>query len=535
LNIAARLTSATSDTTTQADGKRAAARRPWWIWVVPSLALFGVVVAQNTFLFSTKLYERGDGAADSILVQQALRLRLLVGHYSREGFNHPGPAYLYGKAFGQWLGYDVLHIVPTPWNGQFLALFALNSAFAGLAAGVVYGWTSGAGRGRGLAAAAMAFAVVCLLCAQHTLALVSGWMPNVFVLTYLVFMLSAASVAARNSRDLWVLALSGWMLIHGYAPFFLFVPLIVVTAAAIALWPDRRHLVPSVRAFLRGHRGTWMAVAVISAVFLLPITVNLALHWPGQFGNYITYSKSKHAGGHTLRQVAGFMGWYWWPGSATWAIPLLLPMAAAPVVVLTLPRGQVRRCLAALLVIAGVTTLAFAFYAFTAADFLTNYYIGYFYWSVPYALLLITVVGVVHAIRARAAIAFALASSVTALWGLATQFVLHADVHDNDPTLPGAVASLAERSHDKAMVLDVQGQVSWVEALGFLVQAERTGVRACVHEPAKAYLVTSELICTRAEVNAGARYRILDSAPHGARVVLQFGTANPGYVTVVAG
>jgi uncharacterized membrane protein YhaH (DUF805 family) len=59
---------------------RRSTRRPWWIWALPAAVLFAVLVSQNTFLFTTSLYEQSDSAADSILVRKAMHLDLLVGH-----------------------------------------------------------------------------------------------------------------------------------------------------------------------------------------------------------------------------------------------------------------------------------------------------------------------------------------------------------------------------------------------------------------------------------------------------------------------
>src|SRR5450432_3283999 len=67
-------------------------RRPWWVWVVPFAILFAVLCVRNRFLFTTRLYEQGDGGANSILIEQAKHFTLLVGNYSRERFHHPGPA-----------------------------------------------------------------------------------------------------------------------------------------------------------------------------------------------------------------------------------------------------------------------------------------------------------------------------------------------------------------------------------------------------------------------------------------------------------
>ena len=104
-------------------------RRPWWIWAAPFVLVLAVLVLRSRFLFTASFYEQGDAGANSILIQQAMHGTLLIGNYSREGFNHPGPAYMYVQAAGQWLFYYALHLVPTAWNAHVLAVFALNSAF----------------------------------------------------------------------------------------------------------------------------------------------------------------------------------------------------------------------------------------------------------------------------------------------------------------------------------------------------------------------------------------------------------------------
>lgn len=521
------MTNTLTSHTTHNDVRPGAERRPWWTWLVPAVVLATVLVTQNTFLFSTPMYEQGDSAADSVLIQQALRLRLLVGHYSREGFNHPGPAYLYLMAGGQWLFRNVLHVVPTGWNGQLLAVFAFSAVFTGLAVMVVYGWT------RSRILAAMTFAVICGMICFHTLAPISGWPPEMFVLTYLVFLLAAASVAARQARDLWVLALSGWFLIHGYAPFLLFVPLTLLVTAAIALWPSRGHIRADVRAFVRDHRRHWLPVVVISVVFAFPIAANLVLHWPGQFGKYIAYSESGKAGGHSARQVLGFMVWFWGPGRIT-TIAQLACVAAAPVAIMRLTRGLLRRCLGALLVIAVVTTVAFAYYAATAADYLSNYYIGYFYWSVPCVFMLIVVVAVTQALPSLLRPAIAVAAAAAALAALVFGVVLRTDTHDDDPTLPSAVAVVAARAHGQRLVLNVNND-AWPQTLGFILQAERTSVRFCLTDPGGTYRVVVDAFACGSD-DSGARFTIL---PVGTAVttrpVTSFGTADSGQVTVIRG
>src|SRR5271167_462612 len=75
-------------------------------WAVPFALVLAVLLVRNAFLFGTPEYEDADMAANSILIEQARRFTLLVGHYSRYHFNHPGPAFLYVQAWGESLFYD---------------------------------------------------------------------------------------------------------------------------------------------------------------------------------------------------------------------------------------------------------------------------------------------------------------------------------------------------------------------------------------------------------------------------------------------
>src|SRR5947209_7482485 len=115
--------------------------RPWQVVAVSAAALVAVLCVRNRFLFTTRLYEDADMGANSILVEQARHLSLLTGNYSRDHFHHPGPAYLYVKAAGESLFWAWLHVVPSAWNGQLLAVYALNTMFVALAVATVYGRT----------------------------------------------------------------------------------------------------------------------------------------------------------------------------------------------------------------------------------------------------------------------------------------------------------------------------------------------------------------------------------------------------------
>jgi hypothetical protein len=523
--------------------------------VVSFVVLVAVLVARNAFLFSDRYYEDGDQGANSILIEQARRFQLLVGNYSRLGFNHPGPAYLYVQAWGEELWYDLLHAVPTPWNGHMLAVYALYSAFVALAVAVVYGWT------RSVPAAAGCLAAIAVIAAIHPMILSSDWMPYLYVLPFALFVLAGASVAAGAGRDLWIFALAGWFLIHGHAAYLFFVPGIAAVVLLALAWPRRRRLLAalrtapwaSLRGFSRRTRRAWIPAAAISALFLLPIVVNLALHWPGSFGKYFSYGSSSQAGGHSASAVLTYVLWFWWPGGTAPADPFvglipLLGYLAASGLAWWCTRGLVRRFLLALLGLTLVASVLFVVYAAAGIDNLTRngHYIGYFFWSAPLLTLVVAAVALAEALtralaatagrRALAAVAAALvaagAIAAFAAAPLARTSTSYSDPAapwmsppDTDAAIPGAVAALAARSPGRPLVIGLD-HGTWEDLTGFLVQAERTGVRACVDAPQWAYMVTSQFICTPQEAAAGAPYYFHFTAvpEHGQVVARMYAT-----------
>jgi len=527
---------------------------PRWAVAVASFAvLLAVLVARNAFLFSNRYYEASDQGANSILIEQARHFTLLVGNYSRLGFNHPGPAYLYVQAWGEELCYDLLHVVPTPWNGQLLAVYALNSVFVALAVAIVYGWT------QSVPAAAACLAAIAAFASIHPMILSSDWMPYLYVLTYALFILAGASVAAGAARDVWIFALAGWFLIHGHAAFLFFVPGLTVVVLAAFCWPRRRRMLAalwrspatSLGAFLGRHRRAWITAAAISAIFLLPIVINLALHWPGSFGKYFRYGSSPAAGGHPVGAVVNYVLWFWWPGSTAPAarflgfIPLLSYVIATELA-WWCTTGPARRFLLALLSLNAVSAALGITYTAVGIDNLTRngHYIGYFFWSTPLLTLVVAAValaeawarGMMPGMRILAGAAATLAA-LTAIAGFAATPLARTSTSSTDPgapwislpdtdaAIPGAVATLAARSPGQTLVLGLDHD-AWEDLTGFLVQAERTGVRACVDDPNWAYMVSSQFICTPQQAAAGADYYLHFSRipAHGQVITRLYGT-----------
>jgi hypothetical protein len=513
-------------------------QRPWWVWAGPFTAWLAVLLARNSFLFSVPVHEDADQGADSILIEQARHLHLLVGNYSRVGFNHPGPAFMYVQSWGESLFWAVAHVVPTPWNGQMIAVYALNALFVAFVVATWYGWT------RSLAGALLALAAAALLGALHPPVYSSDWNPYVYVPAYFAFGVAIASVAAGRVADLWIATLSGWFLIHGHVCFLFFVPALTGCAVAALAWqhrgqPCRRALPAALRSFLATQRRAWLPAVAISVLFTAPIAVELAAHWPGNFGKYLAYSSSAKAGGHGMGRDVAYVLWFWWPRAHAWAVAVAV-FVAAMLATWRMPAGPGRRFATSLLAFAAISTAGLLVYAATGVDTLQAHYIGYFYWTVPVTVLLVialavtsrppsatvlastAVLGVATAAAATAFTAFTVAP-FTRITISALQPGGHANGIDSDPGLPAAVARLAAASGGRPIVLRV-GNGAWLDMTGLLVQARRTGVTMCLPDSGYEFMVTSQFICGPAELADGDRYWLVSRdgvPPRGTRLVLR--------------
>src|ERR1019366_8277404 len=168
-------------------------RGRWWVVTAATAVLLVLLCVRNRFLFSTRLYEDADMGAN----------------------------------------------------------YALSAVLMALVAGIGSSWT-GSVRG-----AAACFAAVVAFASVHPAILSTDWMPYLYVPTYIAFLVAAASVAAGRERDAWILALTGWFLIHGAAFFLFLVPLITCVVLVAVMWSRRPVLGPSIRSFFATQRRVW--------------------------------------------------------------------------------------------------------------------------------------------------------------------------------------------------------------------------------------------------------------------------------------
>ncbi|MFN2622611.1 MAG: hypothetical protein ABR611_07180 [Chthoniobacterales bacterium] len=272
-------------------------RCPWWRrGSVLSAAIFVALLLNNSeAIFRTPLYETDDYAADSLQVLKAKQFRETLGNYCRFGFHHPGPAFFYVFGWGEILFHDATHIVPTPFNGQLIALYALSAFFFGATVALVAARTGPAAGwfvGLALLFAAWHFGAVGKFYAfiPGNLAFFVPWMPCFIVLPFLCFLVAAASVAAGGGKDLPLMVLAACFLVHGHVGMPLqVVPLTLVAYGGFWLDTNRRGQRPW-KLFRRQH---WLAAAII-ALFLAPLVINLFTAHPNNLALIIEHLRTSY-------------------------------------------------------------------------------------------------------------------------------------------------------------------------------------------------------------------------------------------------
>jgi hypothetical protein len=186
-----------------------------------------------------------------------------------------------------------------------------------------------------------------------------------------------------------------------------------------------------------------------------------------------------------------------------------------------LPRGRVRRFCLSLLLIDAASAAVFCCYVAVGVDEIDQHYIGYFGWANPaVALLAIALAGIELLGRPAArfrgpavATVAAMIASAAACCAFAVApgtrvSAIYVDPanpragYSTDASLPSGVAAMARRASGRPIALSFPHD-GWAAVTGILVQAERTGVHACVAAAYWAFMMTSQFTCTPAELARG--------------------------------
>lgn len=271
------------------------------------LLFFGTLLlllaANHPPVFETPWHENGDFALNALQIERAKNLNEIHGNYSRFHFNHPGPAFFYVYAAGEWLFHDALQIVPSQANAHILAGLVLQAAFFAGALGIMASWV----RARWFLVLAAAAAALHFAATRH--AFNSIWPPHVLLMPFLCFLAATASVGAGRAGHLWVMVLTGGFLVHGHVAQPLFVGTLAIVAYGGWWWRGSAARTAPWRTARREH----LIAAGVLTVFLAPMTVDLFSGRDSNLAAILRFyfaPKENHTWTEALAYLSAFFG-YW--------------------------------------------------------------------------------------------------------------------------------------------------------------------------------------------------------------------------------
>ena len=233
-------------------------RRTWALAAVAVIvAIAGIVVTRH----AERLFPLADIAVIEIYARDALAGKLLVGPYSRFGWHHPGPSYLYLIAPSYALA------------GQQTAALAAGAAAIMMAAVALIAWTAARSYGSMVTAALLA-SIAAYLVRLPDLA-TSPWNPHVIVMPMIAMIVVSAAVACG---DLALLPISAFLASFVVQTHLALAPLTasVVAVSAIAGLAEARGR----GQFPQSVRPIKLTAWVMIALWFLP-AAEQAAHTPG--------------------------------------------------------------------------------------------------------------------------------------------------------------------------------------------------------------------------------------------------------------
>lgn len=468
-------------------------RRALWSGVAAATFIFLALMLRQPYLFNLPMVAWGDDAMYAIEIDDAKHLRLLDGAASRIGTSHPGPAIFYIAAAFDTVLHDWLAAVPEPLNAQRIGYAVLSAALLGAVAALI-------ARRATSAETIVAVAVLTSMMAVVPFVFASSWLPYVYCLPYLLHVAAAGAMLSGDRRAILPYTIASWLLVHGHVAFIQNVGSMTLFVAAVLLWRHRNE----VPAFVRRNVRSLLPSVVASAVFMLPLVVNLFVNWPSPWLDYYEIAQKAQRDPRKLGDVLSFVGYYLtWRGEVpVWVAFVLAASSVAAVV--SVPRGELRRLLIWVLAASAAALASFTLYATIGVDRLSEKYLGLYAFAMP---ALIVATGAMAFCRRFVRLApMAAAGAVVLLLAVvatADAFITYDRGSPEVPAIATRLKGSAERQGRPVALTFDNG--AWPFAVAVMQYGAHNGLPACVEDPGWIWFVTTRFICKPEQITASGR------------------------------
>lgn len=347
----------------------------WWLNLIIIFVVAAILISSNWSTIRGSSIEVGDFAANSLLIQDAKSLELLVGNYSRVGFNHPGPAILYVLAAGEILFHDAFNLGISPIGGQLIAVGIYSACWLVVILALFVRFIGQ----KSLALLGLAIFLYATSWADFQF-LTGMWFPHLYYLPFVVFLLAASRLANGHADSWGALAASSGFLINGHVSFVAVLSIILIFAIVFNHIQSRanKSITLLSKSFFCSNKREVAYFFGIIFIFVSPLIIESILRFPGPLADYVAFGSHHKPNG--LVETLSFVSQYWGGG---------LPMLTGMTMLLALVGGVKNeapdffKSIRSLVVLLFSATFAFWFYARYGIDYLDQKYIGLFYYSVP--------------------------------------------------------------------------------------------------------------------------------------------------------
>jgi hypothetical protein len=489
------------------------------VFVIATICVGLFIIGFGQTFASVPLHEVGDFAANSLLIVDATHLKLLVGNYSRVGFNHPGPAFLYVLAAGEVFFFRLTHWVASPFSGQLHAV-ALLSGFWIVAIGALLLRMQRAAKGAAATAIVTTALFVGVTAYINYQAFAGPWFPHLYYFAFAAFTVAIGALIMGRADGLVLLAVSLGFLVNGHAS-FLGMTVIMLACALIAnTWVTSRSGSSQSRVlsrqYLAANRRTIVTAVVIVVLFFVPFAIQTILHFPGPLAEYAAFGHAHKA--NRLADAVRFAGLFWSNG----IFSILFGAVACAVLVTNHPardnEGRVAPERALSLALASAT-VAFVFYAVVGVDDLSLTYVGIFYYAVPALALSLLLKRLIDNV-VIATLPVAVVVCVVA--GVFTAIRIHQPpeyaAQYNDPRIPTAYATIRDLdAGNGVLVFDLDDSANWEQLwtslVGVQAYAKREGhVPFCIAQNWQ-LLFTPAARCTVDQIQSAHTRWLVSAVP----------------------
>ena len=280
--------------------------RRWQFLLLWLVLAAGLIAWDHRFYFVDEHWEVGDAAANALQIRQAKHFNELHGNYSRFRFHHPGPGFFYAYGAGETLLYDLLKVVPSPYNAHVFVGVLLQTGFFAWALAIVARHV----RQKLVVPLIVVFAALHFGAVNYNIPhsiYESIWPPHVLLFPFLCFVVACASLAAGSTKDILAAAAAGSLLVHGHVAQPLFV--VPMFAAAVVGWLlQLRASGEPLRSVIRKSRGALIAAAVVLVVFVAPLAIDATRGDESNFAKIVHHLSDSAGERKTLLQSLNYLG-----------------------------------------------------------------------------------------------------------------------------------------------------------------------------------------------------------------------------------